>query len=669
MESYLWLIPAAPLISCVVLGLFGKRHIREQSHWVAWAGVAVSFFLSLKAATVIIGAEDGTQVVQKAYKWIEVGGFSVDVGFLLDPLSSVMILVVSGVGLLIHIYSAGYMRGDPGYYRYFSYLCLFTFSMLLLVLADNFLLLFVGWELVGLCSYLLIGFWFEREAPPRAGQKAFIVNRIGDMFFILAMLAIFAIFGSLGFNEVFGQIETDASVRPWFLSDTLPVGQILGMETPILGFTVATVITLCLFIGATGKSAQIPLYVWLPDAMEGPTPVSALIHAATMVTAGVYMVVRCGTLMTMSPATLELIAVVGAATAFMAATIALVQNDIKKVLAYSTISQLGYMFMAVGVGAFSVGIFHLMTHAFFKALLFLGAGSVIHAMAGTQDMRQMGDLREKMPWTFYTMLFGCLAIAGFPFTAGFFSKDAILWNAFSTGSIRPAWLSTVIFVVAVVTALLTAFYMFRLLSRTFFGKSRAPEDVRSHIHESPKVMVAPLVILAVLSVIGGWVGMPESLGFFPDYFHDFLEPVMAHATIFHIQEMDLHAAEFRVTVVCTLLVLATMLTAVYLYTQRTEFLDRMKSRVKGVHRTLSNKYYMDEIYNVIFVRGLIGGSRVLRRTDESAVDGLVNGIARFLSNLSQGAKGFQSGDVQRYGFAMGLAVVLLLFVLLWLDRS
>ena len=515
------LIPLFPAAGALFNGLLGRRCSRAAISTVACGTVGVSFLLSLGAFSQLLGRPEGQRLVeQELFTWIPAGAgelssgaisqFVVQWGYQLDPLSAVMILVVTGVGFLIHIYSIGYMAHEGGYYRFFTYMNLFMFSMLTLVLANNFVLMFVGWEGVGLCSYLLIGFYFQRKSAADAGKKAFVVNRIGDFGFMLGIFLIFTAFGSFDFTQVFGLVEGQA-------------------QAGVLESGNATVTAICilLFVGAMGKSAQVPLYVWLPDAMEGPTPVSALIHAATMVTAGVYMVARCSALFVLSPDAMLLVAVVGAVTAIFAASIGLVQNDIKRVLAYSTISQLGYMFLACGVGAFGAGMFHLMTHAFFKALLFLGAGSVIHALSGEQDMRRMGGLRKRIPVTFWTMMLGTVAIAGFPPLAGFFSKDEILWRAFSGSQGH-----VLLWAVGMLAAGMTSFYMFRMMFLTFLGKPRMSPAVESHVHESPAVMTVPLGLLAVGAVVSGWVGIPHLIGQYlhhlPQYFEHFLAPVLVH---------------------------------------------------------------------------------------------------------------------------------------------
>ncbi|MBM3774646.1 MAG: NADH-quinone oxidoreductase subunit L, partial [Acidobacteria bacterium] len=542
-----------------------------------------------------------------------------DWGFLLDPLSAVMILVVTGIGFLIHVYSTGYMAHDQGYYRFFGYLNLFVFFMLMLVLANNYALLFVGWEGVGLSSYLLIGFYFHKKSAGDAAKKAFVVNRVGDAAFLLGMLLMFAVFGSVRFLDV------NAALR----------GGSFAAETA--GFGILSAMALLLFIGATGKSAQIPLYVWLPDAMEGPTPVSALIHAATMVTAGVYMVARSNALFQLAPETSAIVAATGAATAILAATIALVQNDIKRVLAYSTVSQLGYMFLALGVGAYWVAIFHLFTHAFFKALLFLGSGSVIHAVGGEQDMRRMGGLKEKIPVTHSTMFVGSVAIAGIPGLAGFFSKDEILWQAYSSPSG-----SKLLYGVGLATAALTAFYMWRLMNLTFYGRSRVAPEVESRIHESPASMTLPLVVLAAGSVLAGWIGVPKLWTAFGDQFRAFehwLAPVFAVAG--HEAAHEAHhdvSTEWILMGLSVAIAIAGIVLARYLYHARPEIPGRVAARFGALYTLLYNKWYVDEIYDFLFVNGFgRGGGRLLGAFDREVVDGGVNGagwLTRFWSRLS-----------------------------------
>ena len=545
--------------------------------------------------------------------------FSADWGFLLDPLSAVMILVVTGIGFLIHVYSVGYMAHDTGYYRFFGYLNLFVFFMLMLVLANNYALLFVGWEGVGLCSYLLIGFYFQKKSAGDAGKKAFIVNRVGDAGFILGMLLLLSVVGTVRFVDV---------------NQALRSGQ---FHAEIAGVGVLSAIAILFFIGATGKSAQFPLYVWLPDAMEGPTPVSALIHAATMVTAGVYMVARSSALFQLTPNASTVVAAVGAFTAILAATIALVQNDIKRVLAYSTISQLGYMFLALGVGAYWVAVFHLFTHAFFKALLFLCSGSVIHAMGGEQDMRHMGDLKKKIPITHWTMWVGSVAIAGIPGFAGFFSKDEILWQTYSSPSG-----SKILWIIGLVTAGLTAFYMWRLMNMTFYGKSRVKPEVAAHIHESPPAMTVPLVALAAGGVFAGWIGVPKLWTWFPERFQGFerwLEPAFASAAI-EASKQGAHDASVEWTLMGVSVAVAVIGIGVarYFYHHKPHIPHNMEQSLRPLHGLLYNKYYVDEFYDFIFVNGMgKRGGRALGAFDRNVVDGAVNGagwLTRFSSRVS-----------------------------------
>lgn len=544
--------------------------------------------------------------------------FTADWGFLLDPLSSVMILVVTGVGFLIHVYSVGYMGHEGGYYRFFGYLNLFVFFMLMLVLANNYLLMFVGWEGVGLCSYLLIGFYFHKKSAADAGKKAFVMNRVGDAGFILGMLLMFSVFGSVRFREVHEALA----------------GGSFGAETA--GFGVLTAIALLLFLGATGKSAQFPLYTWLPDAMEGPTPVSALIHAATMVTAGVYMVARSHLLFRLAPEASTAVAVVGAFTAILAASIALVQNDIKRVLAYSTVSQLGYMFMACGVGAYWVAIFHLYTHAFFKALLFLGSGSVIHALGGEQDMRRMGGLKDRIPVTYWTMLIGALAISGIPGFAGFFSKDEILWQLYSSPQGSKA-----IYLVALLTAGMTAFYMWRLIFLTFHGAPRMDARTLAHVHESPPVMTVPLAVLAAGSALAGWIGVPKLWTFLPDSFRMFehwLGPAVGAEAAHAAEHAHETSTEWLLMGLSVAVALAGMAIARHLYLVRPERALALRRAAGPLYTALANKWYVDEIYDAVFVNGLgKSGGGALARFDNRIVDGGVNGagwMTRLASTLS-----------------------------------
>jgi NADH-quinone oxidoreductase subunit L len=643
MAEYIYLVPMFPLAGFILNGLLLGRLPRRLISLIACGTVGLSFVVSVLLFLDLKNLHESARVLEQTlFTWIPSGQLHVDFAFLLDPLSAVMILVVTGVGFLIHVYSVGYMSHEKDLGRYFTYLNLFTFSMLVLVLADNFLFMFVGWEGVGLCSYLLIGFWYEKKSASDAGKKAFIVNRIGDFGFLLAMFIIFWNVGSLHFRTV---MEAAPTVF-------------------IAGGALITTVCILLFVGATGKSAQIPLYVWLPDAMEGPTPVSALIHAATMVTAGVYMIVRTNALFILAPDALMVVAIIGAATALFAATIGLAQNDIKRVLAYSTVSQLGYMFLACGVAAFSAGIFHLMTHAFFKALLFLGAGSVIHAMSNEQDMRQMGGLKKHLPITFATMFIATLAISGLPGLSGFFSKDEILWKSFSAAGGHP-----VFWLIGFITAGLTAFYMFRLVYMTFYGKERMGEETRKHLHESPRTMTVPLIILAVLSAAGGWIGMPHIFGV-TNYFEHWLEPVMAGAA--HIPEPHTLLAssadtgmELVLMGAAILLVLAAWYFAYKFYLQNPEIATRFRERLSGLHRILSNKYYVDEIYGAIIVRPVVYFSVFLWKIfDVVVIDGVINGCAELWQGISETMRASQTGRIRSYAsiFAFG-AVILIGFLL------
>ncbi len=631
------LIPALPLAAVALNLLLGDRLGKRGTAWLACGAVGVAFLLAVRAVVHLAGLPaDGRAIHEMVYTWMRVGDFSADVAFLLDPLSAVMVLVVTGVGFLIHAYSVGYMSNDPSFRRFFMYLNLFMFAMLTLVLADNFLLMFVGWEGVGLCSYLLIGFWYERPSAAEAGKKAFIVNRIGDFGFLLGVLTLLTLGGSLNYERLF-------AVAPHVF---------------VVGSLAITTATLLLFLGATGKSAQIPLYTWLPDAMEGPTPVSALIHAATMVTAGVYMVARCNVLFTLAPAALETVAIIGTATALFAATIGLAQNDIKRVLAYSTVSQLGYMFMACGVGAFTAAIFHLMTHAFFKALLFLGAGSVIHGLHGEQDLRKMGGLAGKLPWTHATMLIGTIAIAGIPPLAGFFSKDEILHGAFASGH-RAIWLA------GLAGAGLTAFYMFRLYVLAFRGPSRLSHEAAHHVHESPPSMIVPLVVLALLSIVGGWIGPPMIEGGNP--FARWLAPVFEHGA-----HDNGHAAhEVPRNVEWTLMLLSVGVASLGIwaafryYLRRPEAATRLRERFPRVHDLLLNKYRVDELYDAIVVRPIHGASVALWRFwDEKIVDGIVNGVGYTFEGVSAVLRLFQTGFVGTYALLFTVGVAALLWVVL-----
>ena len=670
--NYLWLVPALPLLGVIVnsaIALFAERPalLREDAHGgghgagdahghhaapayrklVAFIGPAVvgaSFAVSVLAVLALAARPAHDRLfVQVLYPWVQAGTFQAAAAFQLDPLSSVMILVVTGVGFLIHVYSVGYMSHDRAFARYFVYLNLFTFAMLLLVLGSNFLLMFVGWEGVGLCSYLLIGYWYEKKSAADAGKKAFVVNRVGDFGFLVAIFLIFWTFGTVDYTEVFARIP-------------------LLKESGVLTTGIATAITLLLFVGATGKSAQIPLYVWLPDAMEGPTPVSALIHAATMVTAGVYMVARTSALYMLAPASMAVVAVVGAATAIYSATIGITQNDIKRVLAYSTVSQLGYMFLACGVGAFAAGIFHLTTHAFFKALLFLGSGSVIHALSGEQDMRKMGSLKKRLPVTFTTMFVATLAISGIPGLSGFFSKDEILWKSFSSGHGHVGlWL------VGTVAAGITAFYMFRLIFMTFFGDSRMDPEVEKHVHESPYSMTVPLMLLAVLSVGGGWIGIPEALGGH-NYFEAWLAPVFGHGSGGAAHGGGHHslALEYLLMAGSVGVALFGIGLAWYLYRARPEVPKEIARKVPGLYDVVLNKYYVDEIYDAAIVRRIVNGSLWLWEAfDATFIDGIVNGVGSLVRGAGEWARRLQTGVVGNYALSLLLGAVILVGFLIW----
>jgi len=639
MIDYVWLVPAFPLAGMLINGFFGKRLGKALAGLVACAVVFASLIVSALVFADLLrrGIHDAPYTV-RLFTWIASGDFHVDVALMVDSLSALMILAVTFVGFWIHVYSTSYMSHDDGYARYFTYLNLFMFSMLTLVLANNFLLLFVGWELVGLCSYLLIGFWYRRKAPADAAKKAFVVNRVGDFGFTLGVMLIFVTFGSLDYVDVFGAAP-----------------KLFSVGAPII-----TAITLLLFMGATGKSAQIPLYVWLPDAMEGPTPVSALIHAATMVTAGVYMVARNYVLFELAPVSMMVIAGLGALTAFVAATIGLVQNDLKRVLAYSTISQLGYMFLATGVGAFAAGIFHLMTHAFFKALMFLGAGSVMHAMNGEANMQKMGGLHRYMKITSVTFLVGVLAIVGFPPFAGFFSKDEILFRTF-TAHLGPDWFPKALWAMAFVTALLTALYMGRAYFKTFHGSSRIEPEVEAHVHESPGLMGWPLIILAVGSLLVGLVGVPHVLGGH-NAIASFLEPAVGG----HEAAGASAGLELTLMILSVLAGIIGLGAAAYMYTVNTRLPRAIAEKVPGLYRAMFDKYYVDEFYHAIFVRGGTALATGLWRIfDIGIVDGTVNGTAWLVGALSSIFRRVQTGYVRNYAFTMLMGVVLVVAYLLY----
>ncbi|HEX4955636.1 MAG TPA: NADH-quinone oxidoreductase subunit L [Thermoanaerobaculia bacterium] len=637
-QNLLWLIPALPFAGAALNGILGPKAPRWSTNAVALGAPLASLLVAVICLFDFFAqAAPRPAIEQIVYAWTT-GPLSIDVAFLLDQLSAVMLFVVTFVGFLIHLYSAGYMAHEEGYQRYFVYLNLFMGSMLLLVLGNNFLVMFMGWEGVGLCSYLLIGYYYQETTPPAAGKKAFIVNRIGDFGFLAGILAIFDRFGTLEFREVFARITADGGA---------------ASGTYALGLTFASFVALCLFIGAMGKSAQIPLYVWLPDAMAGPTPVSALIHAATMVTAGVYMVARANVIYQLAPDISLFVAVIGALTAIFAATIGLAQNDIKKVLAYSTVSQLGYMFLAAGVGAYSMAIFHLGTHAFFKALLFLGSGSVIHAMSGEQDMRQMGGLRKHLPITFWTFFVGWLAIAGVPGLAGFFSKDAILAATFSANK--------VLWVIGLITAGITAFYMSRLVYLTFFGKFRGSHEQEHHLHESPWTMTVPLVILAVGSVVAGWIGLPPVLAEVNQFDH-FLAPV--------IQPLDAgehgahhlsHTTEWILIAASVGVALAGIFLARRLYKDRGLAAEQAFSeRAPGVQRLLEGKYFVDELYDRFIVRPTAWLAKMcFKVVDSLVIEGSI-GVGTFLTELTGDLARFSTtGNVRNYALYFFLGVVAL----------
>jgi len=676
--AHIWLIPLFPLAGAAIMLLIGRRLPNSGVSLVCVGSVFLAMCYAFGAIWQLIARPADQRLVSyNLFDWVPAGimhtnagrvmDFHVPWGVLMDPLTAVMLLVVTGVGFLIHVYSIGYMGHEGGYYRFFGYLNLFMFSMLTLVLANNLLLLFVGWEGVGLCSYLLIGFYFLRKSAADAGKKAFIVNRIGDSGFILGLFLMLGTLGTIQFTEL---------------------GPAIAAGHFEVGNASLTAIALLLFFGATGKSAQIPLYVWLPDAMEGPTPVSALIHAATMVTAGVYMIARTNAVFSMAPKALEVVAVVGCVTSIFAATMGLVQNDIKRVLAYSTVSQLGYMFLACGVGAFTAGVFHLMTHAFFKALLFLGSGSVIHALSGEQDMRKMGALWDRIPKTSRTFLIGSIAIAGIPPLAGFFSKDAILGHAFEYNKLL--WL------LGFITAGMTAFYMFRLVNMTFFGQSRVDHEAEHHLHESPGSMTVPLMILAGLSIIGGLVGVPDSIWRGGDHFTKFLAPVMANHAEEGAEAATQAASSNSMEYLLMLLSVGVACLGIWLayrwYIQRPEVPGKIEARFPFLYKLLYNKYYVDQIYDAMFVNrmkdlgltlgafdvtfinglGVDGAGWVTRLTssisalwDSWIVDGLVNLSARIVWVFSWPVRMLQTGRVARYALFMLIGVLIFLGYYLW----
>ncbi|MBE17998.1 MAG: NADH-quinone oxidoreductase subunit L [Nitrospinae bacterium] len=641
MSKLILLILFFPLLGLFVnLFLIGKGKKDLLSGWIASAAMLSSFLVSffIFFSFLLESPEDRLFSIF-LFDWIPIGNLIIKVGFVIDPISSIMTLIITGVGFMVHVYSIGYMREDMGVVRYFIYLNLFSFSMLLLVLADNFLLMFVGWEAVGLCSYLLIGFWYEKPSATEAGKKAFIVNRVGDFCFLIALFQILTIFGTFDFTDI------SKSASELFVKDSLNVN----------------LLCLFLFLGAAGKSAQVPLHVWLPDAMEGPTPVSALIHAATMVTAGIYLLVRNDVLFSLAPSTLMIIAIIGTFTLLFAASIALVQNDIKKVLAYSTLSQLGYMFLACGLGAYATAMFHLMTHAFFKALLFLGAGSVIHAMDGEQDIEKMGGIKSYIPKTSFVFLIGSLAIAGIFPLAGFFSKDAILFSAFTSHS-----LSNLFWFAGILGALMTSYYTFRVVFKVFYGDKNFDEN-KIHVHESPPIMIFPLFILAFFSIVGGWVGIPIISG--GNVFAEFLSSALSSGT-----SVGTHH-NLTLELVLMLLSLVVAVLGIFIAYQTCCKKRQIFSRVSifniRIHSLLKNKYYVDEIYDFVLVRPLRSiASLFFKLFEQNIIDATVNGTGRLVKSLGLTLRSLQDGYVKTYAVSIlfGAVCIILLLVFNFSNR-
>lgn len=649
MKQYV-LIPFLPLAGFLLNILLGRRFLKHHAHWISVPLVGLSMIFALITVYQVI---TGNIINEDLYTWIISGDFKVSVGFLIDQLTAVMLVVVTVVSFLVHVYSIGYMHGDPGYYRFFAYLNLFTFSMLMLVMSNNFLQLYFGWEAVGLCSYLLIGYWYQKKSASDAGKKAFIVNRFGDFGFGLGVILIFLTFGTLHYVPVFEGVSSFAGKTIW----------LFGYEVDLI-----TLIALLLFCGAIGKSAQIPLHVWLPDAMEGPTPVSALIHAATMVTAGVFMVARCNPIFNLSEIAMTVVAITGAVTALFAATIGLVQNDIKRIIAYSTISQLGYMFLACGVGAYSAGIFHLYTHAFFKALLFLGAGSVMHAMAGELDIWKMGGLKDKLRITYITMLLASLSISGIPGFAGFFSKDEILYQTYLKSD-----LGKVLWIMGTITALLTAFYSFRIIAVAFHGRFRGTPEQEHHLHESPPVMTIPLIVLAIGAVVAGWIGIPpvigEAIGIHKSaWFYEFLSPVFGGHHLPPQETAESHSAELMVMTLSIIVAVAGIWFAFYLYARDAHRAKALveKPVLKKIHTVLWNKYYVDEFYGFIIVRPAIWVARTVVEaiTDIGIIEAVVNGVPQGIGRFSQRLRSIQTGLVNHYGLGMALAMFFIIAFIL-----
>ncbi|MBI4684579.1 MAG: NADH-quinone oxidoreductase subunit L [Nitrospirae bacterium] len=637
MNNYL-LIPFLPLAAFLINILLGRKYLKDNAHWVSILAVAGAWVVAVMTMMDVLA---GRIVNQDLYSWIVSGGFKVSVGFLIDPLTAVMLIVVTTCSTLIHIYSAGYMHGDKGYYRFFAYLSLFTFCMLMLVMANNFLQLYFGWEGVGLCSYFLIGYYFNKKSASDAGKKAFIVNRFGDFGFGLGIIMIFLTFGTVYYEPVFNQVNGFASATVNFL----------GYDVNLM-----TLISLLLFCGAVGKSAQIPLHVWLPDAMEGPTPVSALIHAATMVTAGVFLVARCNPIFSLSETAMMVVALTGAITSLFAATIGLVQNDIKRIIAYSTISQLGYMFLACGVGAYTAGIFHLYTHAFFKALLFLCAGSVMHAMSGELDLQKMGGLKKYMPVTYLTMLLASLSISGVPGFAGFFSKDEILWLAYSGTS----HVGKFVWAIGSIVAFLTAFYSFRLVFLTFHGKFRGTHEQEHHLHESPKVMTIPLMILCIGAVASGWVGIPHLLGG-GAHFTEFMKPVLGHP-----EGHGTHAEEWMVVAISVAAGFSGIGLAALFYLVRTDIPVMLARNFSKAHKILFNKYYIDELYSFLIVRPTlwVAKSIFMGITDAKIIEAVVNGVPKAIGAFSQQLRRIQTGLLHNYAAIMAMGILIIVAFML-----
>ncbi|MDB5258343.1 MAG: NADH-quinone oxidoreductase subunit [Chitinophagaceae bacterium] len=639
MINFIWLVPLLPLIGFLLLS-FGSRKFSEGVSSLIGCGSILGSFIITAVTFVSFLSGDHAAVKVDCFDWISAGVINISFSFLIDSLSLMMMMIITGIGFLIHLYSSSYMHGDEGFTRYFSYLNLFIVSMLLLVMGSNYVVMFAGWEGVGLCSYLLIGFWFKNDPYNDAAKKAFIMNRIGDLGFLMGLALIFKTFGTFDYAEIFAAAP--------------------NLINPSTESIVIIAITLLLFIGATGKSAQIPLYTWLPDAMAGPTPVSALIHAATMVTAGIYMIIRSNVLYTMAPTTLAVITGIGIATAIFAATIGLVQNDIKKVLAYSTVSQLGYMFFALGLGAYNTAFFHVMTHAFFKALMFLGAGSVIHAMSGEQDMRFMGGLRKKLPITFITFLIGTLAIAGIPPFAGFFSKDEILAAAYAQ--------SPILWGLGLIGAMFTTFYMFRLVFLTFFGDFRGTSDQAHHLHESPWKMTVPLMILAALSTFGGFLGVPEVLGG-SNWIKSFLGSVInyEHGHVAH--HLD-HATEYTLMAASVGVALVMIVIAWVMYGVKKQVPSRNEAEFSAPTKLLYNKYFIDELYDILFVKPLYFLSKLTHSIIENKIiDGIVNAIGWLVGFGGQALRVLQNGSVSFYLFLMVMGTTLLLTLVTYFIKN